>query len=158
MYVWNSLQRNSIITEHFFFFSLSIARSYVPRFRGMDVLRSLRGRNDGKKAGGGGAGGGKTARQCRQLEKRRNSWSVSDIIVVGVSGVGKSRVRPERRVATRPDAHGGGSSVAHAPRRRRRYNLELCTGGMWQYHGYVLTCLMGDATLGNCLRLRGEGA
>jgi len=30
----------------------------------------------------------KTARQCRQLEKRRNSWSVSDIIVVvGVSGV-----------------------------------------------------------------------
>lgn len=32
----------------------------------------------------------KTARQCRQLEKRRNSWSVSDIIVVvGVSGMGR---------------------------------------------------------------------
>lgn len=40
--------------------------------------------------GGGEKRGEKTARQCRQLEKRRNSWSVSDIIVVvGVSGVGR---------------------------------------------------------------------
>ena len=33
-----------------------------------------------------------TTRQCRQLEKRRNSWSVLDIIVVSVNGMGKSRV------------------------------------------------------------------
>lgn len=44
---------------------------------------SSRGGNEKKKEGE-----EKTARLCRQLEKRRNSWSVSDIIVVvGVSGM-----------------------------------------------------------------------
>lgn len=54
----------------------------------------------------------KTTRQCRQLEKRRNSWSVSDIIVVGVSGVGKLRGW---------DGKKGGCEQTHAEESRRSH-------------------------------------
>jgi hypothetical protein len=53
----------------------------------------------------------------------------------GAAGVWSGKKEDERQT------HRGEESSAHAPRRRRRqrrYNLELCTGGMWQYHGYVL--------------------
>lgn len=59
--------------------------------------------------------GRETARQCRQLEKRRNSWSVSDIIVVGVSGVGQSRVGRKEE-----EAVGGGRGACATRRTRRR--------------------------------------
>lgn len=58
----------------------------------------------------------KTARQCRQLKKRRNSWSVSDIIVVvGVSGMGREKGKKEdatrrtrRKAARRSHMHHDG--------------------------------------------------
>lgn len=52
----------------------------------------------------------KTTRQCRQLEKRRNSWSMSDIIVVGVSGMEKLKGWGGKK---------GGCEQTHAEKSRR---------------------------------------
>jgi hypothetical protein len=105
-----------------------------------DVLfRSLRGEDEKE------GEGKKNCKTMPSARKEKECWSVSDIIVVDVSGVGKTRVG---RKAARPDAREGESSVAHAPWRRQRYNLELCTGGMWQYHGYVLRASWATPCLG----------
>lgn len=102
--------------------------------------------------------GGKTARQCRQLEKRRNSWSVSDIIVVvGVSGMGRRGTGRKER----------GWEQTHAEENRCRSHMHRDGDGdddtIWSFaphrrHVTIsrlrATCYTGDAMLGNCLRLR----
>jgi len=77
--------KQSRIAETIFFFLVQ-SRSFLHSMLSDVPFRSLHGRDEKMKEKK------DTTRQCRQLEKRRNSWSVSDIIVVGVNGMGKSRV------------------------------------------------------------------
>lgn len=75
----------------------------------------------------------------RQPEEKKDHSSVLDVIVVlPISGGTKETGKHARQAGKR-----AGRIVSGTCSTRRRYNLELCTRGMWQYHSYVVRARCG---------------